>query len=303
MGYEADWKAAKNKFEAATGADKPTKTGGLWKIKWRKSSGLEDAFKAVDKYYDGKSFDDWMAFTPKQMDSFKKAVEDLKKTERAYIPQLEKAIEDEKKTDKTLSNTYRDLKILKAELDKLVASAELQFAQIEAKRETTIGGVAGECKAFYEQLRKIKENLRLGCAKGVAKAQNLLKSLDAVAYNAEIETMARDITQPLQNIRDFSFPKDIIRQDKQALVQEAMMDKSFQNMARSLFETSQYCKTDIAGLLAVSGNTPTDASLVRMANNPPRLDVTTAGPDDVKAAVKHFIGIVKEVIELHKKLV
>ena len=43
------WKAAKQKFESATGMKKPTKMMKVFSVEIRKSSGLESTLKTVDK--------------------------------------------------------------------------------------------------------------------------------------------------------------------------------------------------------------------------------------------------------------
>jgi|GEM_PF-4502624 len=303
MALATDWKAAKTKFETATGVSKPTKLDGVWKVKWRKKSGLEEAFKKVDHFIDGKSQAEWLDLSAKDMKNWRKAIDDLKKSHVTYLPEIEKAIQAEKNGTggKDASAVYRDLKILKTDLAKFVTRAEFDYAQVVAYRETELGGMASQCKAFYQQIRKIRENLQNGIAKALSKGQGILKSGVPKDYNDNIESMARDITQPLQNIRDFSFPVDIIRPDKQEKVYEALEDKDFFQQARALFEYSQHARGEITQILVSAGDTPFDATIVRMANNPPKL-ATTASADDVKRAAKHVIGLVKAAEKINAKL-
>ncbi|HEY1067872.1 MAG TPA: hypothetical protein VGE52_17245, partial [Pirellulales bacterium] len=263
----------------------------------------EEAFAKVDGYIDGKTDLQWLEMSAKEVKNWRKAIDDLLKKAGDYLPEIEKAIEGEKSKDggKEASLIYRDLKILKTDLNKLTARAEFDYAQVTAKRETELGGVASSCKAFYEQLRKCKENLKNAVAKANSKAQAILKSGAVADYNTNIETMARDVTQALQNIRDFSFPLEIIRPDKQEKVYAALEDKDFYTQARTLFETSQLVKGELLQVLAVSGGTPLDASIVRIANNAPKL-ANDATADDVKKAAKHFLSLIKAVEKIQAKL-
>ncbi|MCA1941487.1 MAG: hypothetical protein LDL26_10850 [Caenispirillum bisanense] len=85
MNYQAQWKAAKDKFTKATGKKKPSeKVGGLF----RKSSGIEDATKGLEQ-----------ALAKPDAEKIAKAEQTFAKARDAYVKTLEKAAAAEKADD------------------------------------------------------------------------------------------------------------------------------------------------------------------------------------------------------------
>jgi len=183
MPYLPLWKAAKKKFESDTNRKKPSeKFLGIF----RKSSGLEDAFKALDT-----------ALGKKEVEDAKKAWDKLNATKESYLKQLvaqSNAEHDDnvKKGLDALRNAADQLvdKDSKAEVDglylvgdaKLVAAETLGPAAVSGFRDS-LQGVQAPLKAWInhpesEGLEFAGEEFRIiECVKALKQAKAELQAL------------------------------------------------------------------------------------------------------------------------------
>ena len=300
--YLPDWQKAKDTFEEQTGLKKPAAKGKLLFVSWRKPSGMEDALKAIDKHEasvtnkttaDAKYYKTWETY-----------VADLKKKRDAYLKILEKAIEDEK--DKAgKSDLYRAFKVLKSEVDVLATRTEQFYKDnldVWQLAQAKGGQDLDKFEAVLHAMKMLGTNLKSGTAKATLFCKQLLADPSPTKYNSGINTAARDMSQSITNIQDKVYADwaDLWMKGKKGqidLLDNEKVAPQLQKMQIALYGLEKTIKE----MGTESGNTPLNASLAKMGNNPVFFP-DTATADDVKAAVKHFAEQIKKCAEVSTQL-
>lgn len=184
------WKKAKKEFEQLTGKKKPAeKTLGAF----RKSSGLEDALKKVDKQHTAMSAKNSKGeMTAKELDAYNKAVAEFKKESDNYIKLLEATLAKEKDADSAYGKA---LVMLKKQL-------KAQYAGMQSQSNS----YATFLKDMTSQQR-IVAMIVPGATSGLKKMAAFVAKVEAQktldtkvqAFNSGIQTATRDITQNINN--------------------------------------------------------------------------------------------------------
>ena len=295
--YAAQWKIAKKKFETATGGKKPatTKKGLLAKARAKKS-GVAALLGAVDKLIPDNMLE---PVSDKQIAKVNKAVNAIKQGGGAYIQEIQTAIDKEKnEIGKTMSTTYRDLKILRSELDSIVATIVSDQAKMYACREAVKKEVAGSAKVTFMSLKTIAEGIDKTCKQGIAWAQTVLKDPAPANYNDNIFKISRNITQNFTQIVKFTVPHEASAPAQVSRL-KTLADPKIAELVVTLDKRVTMAKAGAVPISKETGTGPYDSSLGKMGNNPVKL-ADDASADDVKRAVKHFLTQVKSALEVRK---
>lgn len=294
--YAAEWKAAKLKFENDTGVSKPTEIGKVLGKEYRKSTGIESALEDVDNAVPSNLLE---PVSSRQLKNLEKATDELEKVGSKYLQLLEGCIDDEKNAigGKAASAVYRDLKILRTSLEKIIANAQSDLAKAKACLEAVKEGVSKEYKVTYITIKTISEGIQKSAKQALLYAQGILKNPTAEVFNAAFDKAARDLTQNLGNIRKWTLPEEIHPEYQKKRMEAMQDDAKIYEVVLDLYHKVENCKRRTLPLLAQQGDTPLNADLARMANNPPRFP---GGTDEqtVIAATKHFIAQVKEAVAI-----
>ncbi|MCF6233085.1 MAG: hypothetical protein L3J36_08320 [Rhodobacteraceae bacterium] len=297
--YAGRWKAAKLKFEAATGGKKPKVTKkGLFTKARGKTSGVQSLLKVVDKLIPDSMLD---PVSDKKIVKINKAVSAVKTSGVSYMADILAAVKREKdEFGKEESVIYRDLKILRSELDAIVAAIVSDQAKMYACREATIKEVSGGVKVTYMTLKTVAEGIDKTCKEGIAWAQTVLKDPTPENYNDTIFKKARNITQNFSQIVKYTVPEEASLAAQRSRLQ-TLEDPKIAQLVVDLDKRVTVAKEGAVPITKETGHDPFDSSLGKMGNNPVRLH-DDADPDEVKAAIKHFLMQVKEAMEVRKRI-
>lgn len=298
--YLSTWKAAKQKFENATGLKKPTETMKVFSVEVRKSAGVESALKAVDKAVPDNLLE---PLSTKAIKAIAKAVAEADAAGTKYLKVLETHIEKEKKGPggKEASAIYRDLKILRAELEAIIAGAKSDVAKAYASRESLEKEVSKMYRNTFITIKTLAEGIERTSKEALVYAQAILKNPTPQQFNSSFDTAARNLTQNLANVRKWTMPSEIDPVYQKKRLEALEEDSKIAEAVHDLYHTSEKCKRAVLPLLAQRGNSPLNADLARMANNPPRFPEDTT-KEDVIAATKHFVAQVKECLRIAGEL-
>lgn len=311
--YQGAWEKAKDEFEAATGLKKPAAKGKVLFISFRKPSGLEDAFKSVDKY-DSQCLESernfGAAFLQLTPDFFKKwdaALDHLEKKRNSYLPTLEKAIEDEK-DESGKSERYRAFKTLKATLTATIEAARTQFVSKHSEwklRKANADGQLTVVEGYLHFLGGVGQSLKSTSARGALFCKTMLQNPNPREFERaqQIGEASRDMSQCMNNLRRFVFTdfEKLFSSNNQQMI-ALLEDPRIAAQTRRMHVIISEYASDIERLCAETGDSFTDASLAKLANSNLQFP-EEATADDVRAAVKHFAGIVKKCAEIGDKLV
>jgi len=295
--YAGRWKAAKVKFEQATGGKKPTVTQkGLLTKARAKKSGVGALLKAVDSLIPDNMLE---PVSNKKIAKVNKAVNAIKASGASYIADIQAAIGKEKtEIGKTVSTTYRDLKILRSELDAIVAGIISDQAKMYACRDAVVNDIAGATKVTFMTLKTIAQGIDRTCKEGISWAQTVLKDPTPDNYNSEIFKKARNILQNFTQIVKFTIPHEASVRG-QASRLKLLEDPKMAALVENLDKRVDMAKVGAVPISKETGHDAYDSSLGKMGNNPVKLD-DDASADDVKRAIKHFLRQVKSALVVRK---
>lgn len=170
------WKKAKKTFEDSTGQKKPSEK--VWGV-FRKSSGLEDTTKAMDKAYKDMGN---KGFNKKELDLFEVKTNEYVAKKNAYFQLLQAAVQESKN-----AAIVPDLTILAQTLNMIEATAQ---GQIKLCRNRLAG--LSVAHNFLALLKGAVEKAKLFILKS--------EKNPSENFDSELTTAARDITQNLTNI-------------------------------------------------------------------------------------------------------
>lgn len=292
------WKTAKNTFEAATGGKKPKQTKkGLFAKARAKKSGVAATLKDVDDLIPASFLD---PVSDKTMAAINKKVAAAKKAGLGYIATVQGAIDKEKDDigGKDASTVYRDLKILRNSLDAILANVTKEQAKLDAARAATRKEIAGGVKVTYMTLKTLAQGIDANCKEGLTWAQKVLKDPTPKNYNAGILTISRNIMQNFTQIVKFTVPEEASALAQKSAL-KALADPKIAQAVVTLDKQVTMIKAQCVPISKQTGGSPYDSSLGKMGNNPVELP-DDASADDVKRAVKHFVGQVKAAHALRR---
>lgn len=306
--YLSEWKNAKDHFEEETGLKKPSAKGkGLFKS-WRKPSGIEDAFKALDKYIDEMDIN---ALDEKVFKKWEKLVTTAKETCSSYMELLKKAIDEEKEKqdeEDERTKTYRQLKLLRASLDSIVSTAEQyykdQLGVFEDKQKKG-GEDLNYIEGVLHTLKMLGTNLKSGIAKGTKFCQVCLSEPTAANWNhINSDQGARSTSQSISNIVKYVYADevDLLLKGKSREI-DILWDEDVAKHIRSL---NLYLYEHQAAILEMGKQTGTDAfdaSLAKLANSGDVHLPNDASKADVIRAVKRFANMLKVCKEISTQLI
>ena len=294
--FAREWKDAKTKFETSTGIGKPAKekTIPIIGATYRKGTGFEGSLKALDQLLNS------IPGIPKKKElaAIEQLISDVDTKGTAYLVLLNDAIKKEitGPGGKEASVIYRDLKILRASLENTIAQAKRDFAKFKAQRAAEELGLDDVTKKNVVVLTHLSEALEASCRKSLVGAQNLLKNPTPAAFNGAFPGLARDITQPLANIRTYTMPNELSER-LQLKRMEKLDNQAMMEAAHNLAHKAENCRAKLLPLLQGQGNTPLDSDLEKMANNPPKF-AANERPETVLQATKHFIAQAKSALDI-----
>jgi hypothetical protein len=187
--YSKLWTDAKTRFEKDTDKKKPSKTF----LGIRISSGVENAAAEVDKKDPGQMRGGTEShYTTKNVAAFGKAVKDFSKKGEDYCKTLDKSIADEPAKD----DLYRSLKLLKADLKKIIAKADQDLAGAQANANK-LGAAEMSAATYMKSIKSVVAN-------AVLAIQTVKKTPTVETYNevfgAGSKSAARNLTQQINNL-------------------------------------------------------------------------------------------------------
>lgn len=302
MGALTDkWNAAKGKFETTTGVKKPKEVAALklgpFVKEYEKQSGLEKAFEAVDKLI---PLSLETVIGQKNEKKLEEAVKDLKGRAQTYIGVLNTEIAEVKKAGGKVDTVYRDLKILRSELEACTARAALDHSKVVAFREAKENKVSDTSAKTLMMLKSLSQSLDYNIANGTKLAQEMLKEGTAAYYNLKIQDASRNITQPLVNVVKFGMPSEM-NEKAQESFKEAISDSTVFETAKQIASGVITLQKELLKYIKVEGSTPFDANLVAMGGGKVKLD-KDAPKEDVVKAVKNYLTQVKSAKRLAEEL-
>jgi len=265
--------------------------------------GVIAALGAIDKISLAASSDKDVKELPKNIKLFKAALKKLETERKKYVKDLVEA-QNQKPTvseqgynmptpmKKALPATYRQLKILKTEVEAIYARAEraLDAAQsnskvqkIDDEKNKKIGKVKGASDADLAKLKAIGEesatkkfllsfgtSFKSSMAKGAARIQKIKASPDVATYNEEMNSCARDISQNLVNIEKLK---------RNPKFKDTKLAKKLQDPGAMARDIAPYANGDLRSLAA------------------------TATPNDVKKALADFTALYKRIAISYKDVI
>lgn len=298
--YKGEWESAKKTFENTAGVKKPapTKKNIFGKVV-REKVGIGEAFGKVDKLMPD---DDGATMKQKDLEQLAKLVSAAGQEVRAYLKLLTDAIDKEKEEHgKGAEAIYRDLKILKAELEASTADMKARVDKIFVVRRNVGEGLNRKASMFLTNFRTLKTSIDRNGKKALLVVQQLLKNPTPENFNAAFPKAARDITQNIGQIQKFTLPEEI---NANALRTrgEALEDPKVAEAVIELEKKVAHFKRETIPLMREEGATPLEATLAKMCNSPPRF-LETATKEEVIAATKRFGKQVKKAMELGQKMI
>jgi len=297
--FQQQWETAKKKFENTTGVKKPAPTKkNLFGKAVRQKVGIGEAFGKVDKLMPE---DDGSTMSQKDLDKLGPLVSAASQEVRDYLKLLTQAIDGEKNEHgKGAEAIYRDLKILKAELEAMTADMKAMLDKIYAVRRANSEGLGRKASSYITQFRTMKTSIERNGTKALVAVQDILKDPTPATFNSAFPKAARDITQNIGQIHKFTLP-DELSEDVLRTRAQALEDPKIAEAVIELERHVAHFKRETIPLMREEGTTPLNSTLAKFANNPIRFD-EGASTEDVIAAAKHFGRQVKTALELGKKM-
>ncbi|MDB5818279.1 MAG: hypothetical protein JWQ11_1919 [Rhizobacter sp.] len=302
MGVLTDkWNGAKTKFETTTGVKKPKEVAsmklGPFVKEYEKQSGLEKAFEAVDKLIPASLESLIGKKKEKQLDE---AIKELKTKAQTYGGVLNTEIAEIKKTGGKVDTIYRDLKILRSELDACTTRATLDHSKLVTFREAQEKNVSTTSAKTLMMLKSLSQSLDYNIANGTKVAQEMLKAGTAAFYNQKIQDASRNITQPLVNLIKFGMPAEM-NEKAHASFKEAIADSTVYEAAHQISGAIHSLQQELLKYLKAEGSTALDANLVKLGSGSVSLD-NAASKEDVVKAVKNYLLHAKSAKRLAEEL-
>lgn len=299
--YQGEWEAAKEKFENTTGVKKPAPTKkNLFGKVVRQKVGIGEAFGAVDKLMPE---DEGATMRQKDLDKLGALVSAAAQEVRDYLKLLTDAIDKEKEEHgKGADAIYRDLKILKAELEAITATMKGKLSWIYAERQAISKGIEGGAKGYFKMFQTMKSNIEKNSKKALVVVQDLLKDPTPQKFNAAFPKAARDLTQNIGQIHKFTVPEEFVNEDALKTKAMALENPQIVEAVIDLNKRVEHFKLETIPLMREEGDTPKNSTLARFCNSPIRL-ADNAPPEEVIAAAKNFGKQVKKAYELGQKII
>lgn len=295
--YADDWSNAKKAYETSTGKKKPSDSDGKWYEKVRTKSGVSGSLKAVDKLMP----ESLLTVLPeKEIKKIRGLLDDASKAADKYVVLVQTAVEKEKALGKDKSDIYRDLKVLRSKLDTIITSIELDLAKLKASASAVVDKVDASKKLTYMTIKTLGASLDRNAKQALTFAQEMMKDPTPQNYNDNIQKAARDFTQSFSNIVKWAIP-DELNPTHAANRMVAMQDPGVYKAVHSLYGVVYAFKEDIKDIAKLSGSTPLDASLSKLATGSVRFPLTATSAE-VVAGVKHLIAEVKTALKVREKL-
>lgn len=293
--YANEWKVAKEKFKKYTQekAPKEDKNSPLAEGAKHKS-GIEGLLKRVDKLIPEKNAFDTVSNDDIQ--NIQKNLNDIKKKAAAYVNLLDKAIAKEKAAvgGKNFSASYRDLKILKAELDRIVASITADHKSLTVAKQASEKNLQRKTETIFKDLKAAKQRVLQQVAKSIVLAQKILKNPTVENWNYYNQSMCRDVTQPLSNIEKWG-TKDAANARQKAMRDgDIAKDPELKKFVELLQQEILKVEGEIHEFGKQKGNNAFNGSLAYLAQGKGILKPENT-PDDVVKAVKNVLKQLKEV--------
>lgn len=299
--YKKKWEDAKKKFENTTGVKKPAPTKkNLFGKAVRQKVGIGEAFGKVDKLMPD---DDGTSMQQKDVEKLGPLVTTASQEVTNYIKFLTDAINKEKtEHGKGADAIYRDLKILKADLEVIIASMRRKLDEVYAFRQAAARGIEGPARAFMTNFKTLKSSIESNGKKALAVVQNILKDPTPANFNSNFPKAARDITQNIGQIHKFFAEERELNETTLRAKMRAMEDPSIAEQVLELRGRVSHFVRDTVPLMREAGSSPLDSTLARFANSPVRFP-EDASAADVKAGCKQFALQVKTAMDLGKKII
>lgn len=234
------------------------------------------------------------------------ALKKLRKAGSAYVKMLGSCLKTEEsgKGLKGGSAIYHDLEILRLNLQGVSKIPRQGVAHTCAWRDSVDKSaetdILEDLKMTCMSLKILGQSIYSEGERSLAYAQVILENPTPEQFNSLINDAARNLTQHLFDIRNWTMPRRI-SEAGQSKRMEAMQDRAIYRIVGNLYHLAERCKGDVLPLIARTGSTPLDANLSRMASDPPRFD-ETASQEDVIKATEHFIRQVKMAMEIGSAL-
>jgi hypothetical protein len=298
--YKGEWEAAKTTFEESTGVKKPAPTKkNLFGKAVRQKVGIAEAFGKVDKLMPE---DDGETMRQKDLDKLGQLVSTAGQEVRDYLKLLTDSIDKEKEEHgKGAEAIYRDLKILKAKLESMVAHMKAKLDRAYAVRRAESEGLNQRLKMFLTNFRTMKTSIERNGKKALVIVQQLLKDPNPQIFNAAFPDAARDLTQNLGQIHKFTLPEEL-NPDALRTRGEALEDPTIAEAVEELEKKVAHFKRETIPLMRETGTTPMDSTLAKFCNSPIRFE-EGASQEDVIEATRNFGRQVKKALELGQKMI
>lgn len=298
--FKGQWEASKKKFEATAGVKKPAPTKkNIFGKAVRQKVGIGSAFEKVDKLM---PTDAGLEMKQKDVEKLGPLVTAAGHEVRKYIDLLTGAIDKEKtEHGKGADAIYRDLKILKAELEAMTADMKAMLDKVYVARKLEGQGLERKAKMFIQSFQTLKSSIDRNGKKALVAMQGILKDPTPATFNSAFPKAARDITQNIGQIHKFTLP-DELNATALRTRGEAMSDPKIAAAVGELEKKVGHFKRETIPLMREAGNAPGNATLAKFCNSPPKF-ADDASPEDVVAAAKHFGRQVKTAIELGRKII
>jgi hypothetical protein len=298
--YKGEWQAAKTRFEESSGVKKPAPTKkNLFGKAVRQKVGIAEAFGKVDKLMPE---DDGETMREKDLEKLGPLVSTAGQEVRNYLKLLTDAIDNEKEEHgKGADAIYRDLKILKAELESMTAKMKAKLDRIYAVRRAESEGLSQRVKMFLTNFRTMKTSIDKNGKQALAVVQQLLKDPTVQNFNSAFPKAARDLTQNIGQIHKFTLPEEL-NPDALRTRGEALEDPQIAEAVEELEKRVAHFKRETIPLMRETGTTPMDSTLAKFCNSPIRFE-EGASKEDVIEATRNFGRQVKKALELGQKMI
>lgn len=298
--FKAQWEAAKGRFENTAGVKKPAPTKkNIFGKAVRQKVGIGSAFERVDKLM---PVDDGTSMAQKDLEKLGPLVSAASAEVKSYIALLTTAIDKEKtEHGKGADAIYRDLKILKAELAAMTADMKAMLDKIYVGRRIAGQDVERKASMFIRNFETLKSSIDRNGKKALVVMQQILKDPTPATFNSAFPKAARDITQNIGQIHKFTLPEELNAHSLE-LRTDQMKDPKIAEAVIELERKVGHFKRETIPLMRDAGTTPTDATLAKFCNSPPRMP-DDASAQDVIDGAKNFGRQVKTAIELGRKII
>lgn len=298
--YHTQWQQAKQTFERSQGA-KPAPMGKVPVIglTYRKGTGIDDALVRIDKLLPANLLD---GMPDRELARLQEEVVKLNRVSNEYVQLLDASIAQEKRSPggKAASDAYRDLKVLRAALQGLTAKVVLDLAKLRAANQSA----GQDKKQTHVVIRTASESLQSAARDGLLWGQQLLQRPDRAEFDRMITTKARNITQPLANLRKWTMPDSIGEQGTVSREKALRESPALLVPIEALYHQviGQGLKDAVLVLLRDTGSTTAlNASLEELGGKQLKLPAN-ATPQQVVHAVKHFMSMAKAAMDVGMRM-